>query len=74
MAKAKHKDALMIWLLGIYGVDGILNPVVIVGDHIGTHTLRWPASWSGSSCSPALSPSQPPTSSPPVASTPAVDA
>lgn len=40
--KAKHKDTLMIWLLGIYGAVGALNPVIIVGDHIGTHTLRWP--------------------------------
>ncbi|MFA4085281.1 hypothetical protein ONA92_26665 [Mycobacteroides salmoniphilum] len=40
--KAKHKDTLMIWLLGIYGAIGALNPVIIVGDHIGTHTLRWP--------------------------------
>lgn len=44
IVKAKHKDTAMIWLLGIYGGIGALNPVLIVGDHIGTHTLRWPLS------------------------------
>ncbi|WP_157935314.1 hypothetical protein [Mycobacteroides abscessus] len=44
MAKAKHKDTAMIWLLGIYGGIGALNPIIIVGDRIGTHTLRWPLS------------------------------
>jgi hypothetical protein len=37
-----HKDNLMVWLLAIYGGVGALNPVLIVADHIGTHTLRWP--------------------------------
>lgn len=40
--KAKHKDTLIIWLLAIYGGIGAINPVIIVGDHIGTHELRWP--------------------------------
>lgn len=44
VVKAKHKDTVMIWLLGIYGGVGALNPVIIVGDHVGTHTLRWPLS------------------------------
>ncbi|MBN7438816.1 hypothetical protein IUS38_24855 [Mycobacteroides abscessus subsp. abscessus] len=44
VAKAKHKDTAMIWLLGIYGGVGAVNPILIVGDHIGTHTLRWPLS------------------------------
>lgn len=42
VVKAKHKDTAMIWLLGIYGGVGALNPLLIVGDHVGTHTLRWP--------------------------------
>jgi hypothetical protein len=37
-----HKDNLMVWLLAVYGGVGALNPVLIVADHIGTHTLRWP--------------------------------
>ncbi|SKS82082.1 Uncharacterised protein [Mycobacteroides abscessus subsp. massiliense] len=44
VVKAKHKDTAMIWLLGIYGGIGAVNPILIVGDHIGTHTLRWPLS------------------------------
>ncbi|KPG25855.1 hypothetical protein [Mycobacteroides immunogenum] len=44
VAKAKHKDTAMIWLLGTYGAVGAINPAIIVGDHIGTHTLRWPLS------------------------------
>ena len=39
--KMTHKDNLMVWLLAIYGGVGALNPIVIVADHIGTHTLRW---------------------------------
>jgi hypothetical protein len=39
---ARHKDNLMVWLLAIYGGVGALNPVLIVVDHIGTHTVRWP--------------------------------
>jgi hypothetical protein len=42
--KMEHKDNLMVWLLAIYGGGGALNPVLIVADHIGTHTLRWPMS------------------------------
>ncbi|WP_457134567.1 hypothetical protein [Mycobacteroides abscessus] len=30
--------------MAIYGGIGALNPVIIVGDHIGTHTLRRPLS------------------------------
>jgi hypothetical protein len=40
----KHKDSLMVWLLASYGGVGALNPILIVADHIGTHTLRWPLS------------------------------
>jgi hypothetical protein len=41
----KHKDNLMVWLLAIYGGVGALYPILIVVDHIGTHTLRWPMSF-----------------------------
>jgi hypothetical protein len=40
----RHKDSPMVWLLAIYGGVGALNPILIVADHIGTHTLRWPLS------------------------------
>jgi hypothetical protein len=42
--KMTHKDNLMVWLLAIYGGVGALYPILIVADHIGTHTLRWPMS------------------------------
>jgi hypothetical protein len=42
--KMEHKDNLIVWLLAIYGGVGALNPILIVADHIGTHTLRWPLS------------------------------
>jgi hypothetical protein len=40
-----HKDRITVWLLAIYGAVGALYPVLIVADHIGTHTLRWPMSF-----------------------------
>jgi hypothetical protein len=43
--EAKHKDNLMVWLLAIYGGVGALYPILIVVEHIGTHTLRWPMSF-----------------------------
>lgn len=42
VVKAKRTDTLMIWLLAVYGAVGALNPIIIVADHIGTNTLRWP--------------------------------
>jgi hypothetical protein len=36
-----HKDSVMVWLLAIYGGVGALNPVLIVADHVATHTIRW---------------------------------
>jgi hypothetical protein len=42
--KMRHKDNFMVWLLAIYGGVGALNPILIVADHIGTHTTRWPMS------------------------------
>jgi hypothetical protein len=39
-----HKDAIMVWLLAIYGGVGAINPILIVADHIGTHTTRLPMS------------------------------
>jgi hypothetical protein len=42
--KMTHKDNLMVWLLAIYGSVGAINPALIIADHIGTHTLRWPLS------------------------------
>jgi hypothetical protein len=43
--KMEHKDNLMVWLLAIYGGVGALNPILIVADHIGTHTVRWSLSF-----------------------------
>ncbi|OHU47347.1 hypothetical protein BKG82_27235 [Mycobacteroides chelonae] len=42
--KMTHKDNVMVWLLATYGAVGALNPILIVADHIGTYTLRWPLS------------------------------
>lgn len=40
--KMNRKDNLMVWLLAIYGGVGALNPILIVADHLGTYSLRWP--------------------------------
>lgn len=42
VSKMTHKDNLMVWLLAIYGGVGALNPLLIIADHIGTYSLRWP--------------------------------
>jgi hypothetical protein len=40
-----HKNNIMVWLLAIYGGVGIIAPIFIVANHIGTNTVRWPISF-----------------------------
>jgi hypothetical protein len=41
----EHKDNVVVWLLAVYGGIGAIYPLLIVADHIGTHTTRWPMSF-----------------------------
>jgi hypothetical protein len=42
--KIRTKENLLMWLLAVYGGVGALYPILIVTDHIGTFTTRWPMS------------------------------
>jgi hypothetical protein len=42
--KIRHKENPLMWLLAVYGGVGAIVPILIVADHIGTATTRWPMS------------------------------